>query len=92
MVTNWLAIQMIFRPQQPTKYFGIFKYQGMFPKRQAQISADYGRVTAEEILTPRNLIRLVSEGEAGERIATIVTEINATEIIETIESGGVHGV
>ncbi len=80
LVTNWLAIQMIFRPQQPTKYFGIFKYQGMFPKRQAQISADYGRVTAAEILTPRNLIRLVSEGEAGERIARIVTEIISDKI------------
>jgi uncharacterized membrane protein YheB (UPF0754 family) len=73
LVTNWLAIQMIFRPQEPARILGI-TYQGMFPKRQKAIAADYGRVAASDILTPRNLIRLVSEGEAGERIARIVTE------------------
>jgi uncharacterized membrane protein YheB (UPF0754 family) len=80
LVTNWLAIQMIFRPQETTRYLGLFKYQGLFPKRQAQISADYGRVSAADILTPRNLIRLVSEGQAGERIAKIVTETISEKI------------
>ena len=56
LVTNWLAIQMIFRPMEPRRYLGVFHYQGMFPKRQKEISADYGRITANEILTPRNLI------------------------------------
>jgi uncharacterized membrane protein YheB (UPF0754 family) len=74
IVTNWLAIQMIFRPQEPRRYFGVFTYQGLFPKRQAEIAADYGEVAAAEILTPRNLIRLVTEGEAGERIARLVAD------------------
>ncbi len=74
LVTNYLAIQMIFRPQEPTKYFGLVTYQGLFAKRQPEISKDYGRISAAEILTPKNFIRLVSEGEAGERIAKIVTE------------------
>lgn len=72
IVTNWLAIQMIFRPQEPRTYLGVFRYQGLFPKRQKQIAADYGRITADEILTPRNLIRIVTEGEAGGRIALLV--------------------
>lgn len=74
LVTNWLAIKMVFRPQQPKRYLGVITYQGLFAKRQAEISRDYGRITADEVLTPRNLIRLVSEGEAGERIARLVTE------------------
>jgi uncharacterized membrane protein YheB (UPF0754 family) len=80
LVTNWLAIQMIFRPQEPTKYFGLITYQGMFAKRQAQIAHDYGEVAANELLTPRNLIRLVTEGEAGERIAKIVADIISNKI------------
>ena len=80
LVNNWLAIQMIFRPMEPTKYFGLFTYQGMFPKRQAKISEDYGRVAAADILTPRNFIRLISEGEAGERIAKIVSETISEKI------------
>ncbi len=80
--TNWLAIQMIFRPQEPTRYLGLVTYQGLFAKRQAEIAADYGETAAGDILTPRNLIRLVSEGEAGERIARLVTE-TISERIDT---------
>ncbi len=70
--TNWLALQMIFRPIEPTRYAGVVTYQGMFPSRQAEIAADYGRITAREILTPQNLIRIITEGEAGTKIARLV--------------------
>lgn len=86
IVTNWLAIQMIFRPQEPTKYLGLITYQGLFPKRQAEISRDYGTVAANEILTPKNLIRLVSDGEAGERLATIVIDTINQRIDERYET------
>jgi len=70
--TNWLALQMIFRPIEPTRFLGLVTYQGMFPSRQPEIAEDYGRITAREILTPANLLRLVTEGEAGARIAQVV--------------------
>jgi uncharacterized membrane protein YheB (UPF0754 family) len=70
--TNWLALQMIFRPIEPKRYAGLVTYQGMFPSRQAEIAQDYGRITAREILTPANLLRLVTEGDAGTRIAQVV--------------------
>lgn len=72
--TNYLALQMIFRPLEPKKYAGLVTYQGMFPSRQKEIAADYGRITAREILTPANLLRLITEGEAGTRIARLVLE------------------
>lgn len=70
--TNYLAIQMIFRPMEPTRYLGLVTYQGMFAARQDEIAEDYGRITAREILTPANLIHLLTEGEAGTRIARVV--------------------
>ena len=60
--TNWLAVQMIFRPLEPTRFLGLFTYQGMFPKRQQAIAADYGRITAEEIFTPEKLVSAVVDG------------------------------
>jgi uncharacterized membrane protein YheB (UPF0754 family) len=72
--TNWLALQMIFRPMEPTRYLGIVTYQGMFPSRQPEIAEDYGRITAREILTPANIIRLITEGDAGTRIARVVLD------------------
>jgi uncharacterized membrane protein YheB (UPF0754 family) len=82
LVTNYLAIQMIFRPHEEHRYLGFVRYQGLFPKRQAEIAADYGRLAAEEILTPQNLIRLVTEREAGLRIARLITETVSGHIDE----------
>ncbi len=84
--TNYLALQMIFRPLEPRKYpserFGLVTYQGMFPRRQAEIAADYGTITAREIITPANLLRIITEGEAGTRIARLVL----TKVDERVEA------
>lgn len=82
LVTNWLAIQMIFRPLEPTRYLGFIPYQGLFPKRQREIAADYGQVSAAEILTARNLIHHVIESESGPRIAALVNETIARRMDE----------
>src|SRR5690606_36368712 len=69
--TNWLAIQMIFRPVEPTRYLGLVTYQGMFPKRQAEIAGEFGAVAEDEIFTPANLFRVLTEGPSGTRIARL---------------------
>lgn len=79
--TNYLALQMIFRPIEPRKYAGLVTYQGMFPSRQAEIAADYGRIAEREILTPANLLRIITEGEAGTKIARLVL----TKVSERVE-------
>src|SRR3546814_14563411 len=64
---------MIFRPLEPRRYFGLVTYQGMFPKRQAEIAHDYGRIAGHEVLTPANLIDHVSTNPAaGELAAELV--------------------
>jgi uncharacterized membrane protein YheB (UPF0754 family) len=72
--TNYLAIQMIFRPFEPTRYFGVYSYQGLFPKRQPQIAADYGRTTSAEVITAKNIIDLLVTGERGERLLALVRD------------------
>ncbi len=74
LATNWLAIQMIFRPLERVQLVGPLGYQGMFPARQAEISADYGRIAADEVFTPSNVLRLVMAGPTGMRIVMLVLE------------------
>jgi uncharacterized membrane protein YheB (UPF0754 family) len=75
LVTNWLAIQMIFRPQEPRRYLGFIRYQGLFPMRQDEIAADYAQVCADEIVTPRNLIGMLTEGKGGKHLVNLITGI-----------------
>lgn len=68
-LTNYLAINMIFRPLIPKQYFGIFQYQGLFMKRQVEVSRKYSRIVAEKILTPSNIIQDIFTGNASEKVA-----------------------
>ncbi|GHC03234.1 DUF445 domain-containing protein [Cerasicoccus arenae] len=54
-ITNWLAIQMLFRPRQPLNFLGI-KFQGLIPRRQVEIADRVAEVVEQEFLS-QHLIR-----------------------------------
>ena len=75
-LTNWIAIQLIFRPLEPKK-FGPFIFQGLFLKRQKEISAEYSRVFTQEVLTTQEVLRTLIHGERSDRtLAMLRTHIS----------------
>ena len=54
-LTNWIAIQLIFTPLEAKKY-GPFTFQGLFLKRQKEISEEFSRVFTEDVLTAREVV------------------------------------
>jgi len=71
--TDWLALKMVFNPKRPTKYcFGLFEWQGLFLKRRLEVSAEYGRLIAAEIVTPRNILDAVLKGPLSDRLFEMV--------------------
>jgi uncharacterized membrane protein YheB (UPF0754 family) len=70
--TDWLALKMIFRPQQPTRYLGLFEWQGLFLKRRREVAAEYGALIASEIITPRNVLEAVLRGPLSDRLYAMV--------------------
>ncbi|MDR3418872.1 MAG: DUF445 domain-containing protein [Nevskia sp.] len=66
--TDWLALKMIFNPKQPTRYLGLFEWQGLFLKRRREVSAEYGRLVAREVVTPRNVFEAVLTGPMSDRL------------------------
>ena len=53
-ITNWIALKWIFEPLNPTKV-GPFVFQGMFLRRQKQVSADFCEFIAQNLLTSRSM-------------------------------------
>lgn len=53
-LTNWLAIKMLFRPQQPVK-LGFITFHGVFPKNQKIVAARLGNVIADELFSCREI-------------------------------------
>ncbi len=70
--TDWLALRMIFRPKQPSRYLGIFEWQGLFFKRRREVAAEYGALIASEIVTPQNVLEAVLKGPLSDRLYSMV--------------------
>jgi uncharacterized membrane protein YheB (UPF0754 family) len=70
--TDWLALKMVFNPKHPTRYLGLFEWQGLFLKRRQEVSAEYGRLIAREIVTPRAILDAVLRGPLSDRLFSMV--------------------
>ena len=69
--SDWIALQMMFRPQLPTKFMG-FTFQGLFLKRQKEVAADYAALISKQLLTPANMIEELFRGAFSDRIMELV--------------------
>ena len=79
--TNFVAIKMLFHPQDPKKILGI-TFQGVFPKRQRQIAERLGELVANELFSIKDVAQKIEElstrpealEEVGKRIEKTIRE------------------
>jgi uncharacterized membrane protein YheB (UPF0754 family) len=70
-VTNWLAIWMIFEPNEPRR-FGPWTLQGLFLKRQREVADVYATIVADDIVTVRNIGNELLHGPRADRTRTMI--------------------
>jgi uncharacterized membrane protein YheB (UPF0754 family) len=70
-LTNWIALEMIFRPFYETNYI-FFKYQGIFLKRQAAVAEAYSKFVAAKILNSRNILEEIVYGRAADEVFALI--------------------
>ncbi len=78
--TNWLAIKLIFEPSQPKK-IGPVTVQGLFHKRQQEVSREFAQMVSRDVLNPANIVAKMIEGKWGERLFGIV-EKRVNELVD----------
>ncbi|MFD2228633.1 DUF445 domain-containing protein [Alkalimarinus sediminis] len=69
--TNWLALNVIFRPVYPRSFLG-FSFQGLFLKRQDEVSEVWSRIIAEELLTVERATHVMVYGRYSDRTRAII--------------------
>jgi uncharacterized membrane protein YheB (UPF0754 family) len=79
-LTNWIAIQLIFTPLEPKK-IGPFTLQGLFLKRQHEISEEFSRVFTEDVLTAQEVVHTMVHGGRSERTMSLL-RAHISEIME----------
>jgi uncharacterized membrane protein YheB (UPF0754 family) len=70
--TDWLALQLIFRPIKPRRLLGMVRWQGLFHSRRDQVILDYAELLGQEILSPANLINAMLTGPQADRLLALI--------------------
>jgi uncharacterized membrane protein YheB (UPF0754 family) len=70
-VTNWIAIWMIFEPNDPRR-LGRWTIQGLFLKRQRQVADVYATIVADDIVTVRNIGWELMHGPRSDRTRAMI--------------------
>jgi uncharacterized membrane protein YheB (UPF0754 family) len=80
--TNYLALKLIFRPLNPIK-IGKMIIQGMFIRRQVEVSTEYSRIVASKIITIENIFEYIIRGPGSSKLKAIVQKHIENTIDET---------
>ena len=71
-LTNWLALKVIFEPIEPIE-LGCYTLQGLFLKRQKEVSLSYAALISTRVLTAHNMLSSMLSGPLSAKLAQIVS-------------------
>lgn len=74
-VTNWVAVKMLFHPKEP-KNFGLFKVQGVFPKRQKLMAEKLGHIVAAELFSIDDVVEKMKSADNTEVLSFVESKID----------------
>lgn len=78
-LTDYVALQMIFRPLERKNVFLGIKWQGVFQRERKQVVEGYAALMAREIFTPQAIMESMLNGPSSDRFFDMIsTEISAT--------------
>ena len=73
-ITNWVAIKMLFRPHKEIN-FGLFKIQGLIPKRRAEIGSGIANIIQNELISVKDVISNIDREEFSKRLNSLIDEV-----------------
>ncbi len=59
-LTNYIAVKMLFRPRNPVN-LGLFKVQGVFPKRQSALAENLGRAIEKNLINHDDIQKVIND-------------------------------
>ncbi len=70
-LTNWVALNMVFRPLNPIK-IGPFVLQGVFLKRQAEVAEQFSDLVTQELLSIKHIMWQIFNGSRSARTRYLI--------------------
>ena len=73
-ITNWVAIKMLFRPHKEIN-FGLFKIQGLIPKRRTEIGSGIANIIQNELISVKDVISNIDREEFSKRLNSSIDKV-----------------
>ncbi len=73
-ITHWVAIKMLFRPHKEIN-FGLFKIQGLIPKRKAEIGTGIASIIQNELISVKDVISNIDREEFSKRLNSLIDDV-----------------
>lgn len=72
LVSDWIALRMMFDPKQPTRYLGLFRWQGLAFAERDHFIRSYAKIAAEKVLGPELILGALLDGPLADRLVALV--------------------
>lgn len=79
-ITNWIALKIIFEPKRPIRFLG-FVIQGMFLKRQHEVSRVYADIIETKLINSKNITHMILHGSGSAQLLELI-ELHVNDAIE----------
>lgn len=70
--SDYIALNMLFRPIRPRKYLGIIPFQGLMHARRDQVTRDYAKILADDLFSPEILLDGILNGPGVDKLFALV--------------------
>ena len=82
-ITNYVAIKMLFRPYNEVN-FGLFKIQGLIPKRKHEIGETLAEIIQQELVSIKDIVDSMDKKAIEEKIEVTVKNMLDDKLYEGI--------
>jgi uncharacterized membrane protein YheB (UPF0754 family) len=81
-ISDYIALNMLFRPIQQRKIFGLVPFQGLLHAQRDKITRDYAKILADDLFAPEILFDGVIKGPGSDKLFALV----AKEVDEAVDA------
>ena len=74
LISDYIALTMLFRPMRPTKFLGFIPFQGLLHANRRKITADYAKILADDLFAPDILFDGILKGPGADKLFTMVAK------------------
>jgi uncharacterized membrane protein YheB (UPF0754 family) len=67
-ISDYIALNMLFRPVEPKKFLGIIGFQGLLHAQRDKITRDYAKILADDLFSPEILLDGVLKGPGSDKL------------------------